>query len=207
MISSLLPEGCRQLLWFAFTRNIFFSRYTDKFFLFLSCCCNIPDIKFASVTVDKSISGSLPGRKHLFCIDNLFAKVQIFLELTHWLIGVLELRIYDGWITFLLAHRFFNARNSSGEIVKVQLLNLMKSNLNKTWKVMTGKTKERSALLWKGVREPLMEACTNLKSLKEICILSHAITVLYASVSSRAILCVRCFRKCWYWFPIPPLVL
>ena len=31
----------------------------------------------------------------------------------------------------MLAQRFFNARNSSGEIVKVQLLSLMKLNLNK----------------------------------------------------------------------------
>ena len=68
-------------------------------------------------------------------------------------------------------------------------------------------SKEWSVLLWKGVCEPLMQACTNLKSLKEICILSHAITVLYGSVSFWAILCVRCFRKCWHWFPIPPLVL
>ena len=67
-------------------------------------------------------------------------------------------------------------------------------------------SKECSFLLWKGVCEPLMQACTNLKSLKEICILSHAITVLYGSVSFWAILCVRCFRKCWDWFPIPPLV-
>ena len=29
---------------------------------------------------------------------------------------------------------------------------------------------------------------------------------LYGSVSFWAILCVRCFRKCWHWFPIPPLV-
>ena len=31
----------------------------------------------------------------------------------------------------MLAQRFFNARNSSGEIVEVQLLNLIKLNLNK----------------------------------------------------------------------------
>ena len=68
-------------------------------------------------------------------------------------------------------------------------------------------SKEWSVLLWKGIREPLMQACTNLKRLKEICILSHSITVLYGSVSFFAILCVRCFRKCWHWFPIPPLVL
>ena len=58
------------------------------------------------------------------------------------MIGVLELTIYDGQITFLLAQRFFNARNSSGEIVKVQSLKLMKLNLNKTWKVMRGKTEK-----------------------------------------------------------------
>ena len=85
------------------------------------------------------MSASFPGRKHLFYINNLFAKGQIFLELSHWLIGVLELRIYDGRMTLLLAHRFFNSRNGSGEIVKVQLLKLMKLNLNKTWKVMRGK--------------------------------------------------------------------
>ena len=80
------------------------------------------------------MSGCLLGGKHLFYIDNPLAKVQIFLELTHWFIGVLELRIYVGRITYLLAQRFFNARNSSGAIVKVQLLNLMKLNLNKIWK-------------------------------------------------------------------------
>ena len=63
-------------------------------------------------------------------------------------------------------------------------------------------SKECSVLLWKGVHEPLMQACTNLKSLKEICILSHAIMVLYGSMSFWAIVCVRCFRKCWHWFPI-----
>jgi len=122
--------------------GIFFSGIQINFSFSFPCCCNIPDTKFACLTVHKSISGSLPGRKHLFYINNLFAKVQVFLEVTHWLISVLELRIYDGWITFLLAHRFFNARNSNGEIVKVQLLNLMKLNLNKTWKVMRGKTKK-----------------------------------------------------------------
>ena len=85
------------------------------------------------------MSGSLLGGKHLFYIDNPLAKVQIFLELTHWFIGVLELRIYVGRITYLLAQRFFNARNGSGEIVKVQLLNLMKLNLNKIWKKQTNK--------------------------------------------------------------------
>ena len=85
------------------------------------------------------MSGSLLGGKHLFYIDNPLPKVQIFLELTHWFIGVLELRIYVGRITYLLAQRFFNARNSSGEIVKVQLLNLMKLNLNKIWKKQTNK--------------------------------------------------------------------
>ena len=67
------------------------------------------------------MSGSLLGGKHHFYIDNPLAKVQIFLEL----------RIYVGRISYLLAQRFFNARNSSGEIVKVQLLNLIKLNLNK----------------------------------------------------------------------------
>ena len=43
--------------------------------------------------------------------------------------------------------------------------------------------KECSVLLLKGVREPLMQACTDLKRLKEICIVSHAIKVLYGSVS------------------------
>ena len=38
--------------------------------------------------------------------------------------------------------------------------------------------KECSVLPLKGVREPLMQACIDLKRLKEICIVSHAITVL-----------------------------
>jgi len=50
------------------------------------------------------MSGSLSGHKHLFDINNLFATVQTFFEFTHLLIGVLEHRILDGWITFLLAH-------------------------------------------------------------------------------------------------------
>ena len=44
-------------------------------------------------------------------------------------------------------------------------------------------SKECSVLPLKGVREPLMQACTDLKRLKEICIVSHAITVLYGSVA------------------------
>ena len=44
-------------------------------------------------------------------------------------------------------------------------------------------SKECSFLLCKGVREPLMQACADVKSLIKICILSHAITVLYGSVS------------------------
>ena len=44
-------------------------------------------------------------------------------------------------------------------------------------------SKECSVLPLKGVRESLMQACTDLKRLKEICIVSHAITVLYGSVS------------------------
>ena len=28
----------------------------------------------------------------------------------------------------------------------------------------------------------------------------------YRSVSLWAVLCLKCFRKCWHWFPIPPLV-
>ena len=111
-------------------------------FLFLSLLLQHSRYKSCLLTVHKLISGSLPGRKHLFYINNLFAKIQIFLELTHWFIGVLELRIYDGGITFLLAHGFFNVRNSSGEIVKVKLLILMKLNLNETWKVLRGKTKK-----------------------------------------------------------------
>ena len=43
--------------------------------------------------------------------------------------------------------------------------------------------KECSVLLLKGVCEPFMQTCTDLKRLKEICIVSHAITVLYGSVS------------------------
>ena len=119
-----------------------FSGIQINFSFSFPCCCNISDVKFGCLTVHKSISGSLAGRKHLFYINNLFAKVLIFLELTLWFIGVLELRIYDGRITFFLAHSFFNVRNSSGEIVKVQLLNLMKLNLNKTLKVLRGKFKK-----------------------------------------------------------------
>ena len=39
----------------------------------------------------------------------------------------------------MLAQRFFNARNSSGEIVEVQLLNLIKLNLNKIKKKKANK--------------------------------------------------------------------
>ena len=44
-------------------------------------------------------------------------------------------------------------------------------------------SKECSVLPLKGVCEPLMQAFTDLKRLKKLCILSHAITVLYGSVS------------------------
>ena len=66
--------------------GIFFSgiQINFSFFFPFPCCCNIPDIKFACFTVHKSISGSLPGPKHVFYIHNLFAKVQVFLELTHF---------------------------------------------------------------------------------------------------------------------------
>ena len=43
--------------------------------------------------------------------------------------------------------------------------------------------KQIKIFLCKGVREPLTHACTDLNCSKEICALSHAITVLYSSVS------------------------
>ena len=108
------------------------------------------------------MSGSLLGGKHLFYIDNPLAKVQIFLELTHWFIGVLELRIYVGRITYLLAQRFFNARNSSGEIVKVQLLNLIKLNLNKIWKKKKNKQPLIGVVLT--MNENIVNACEVMSS-------------------------------------------
>ena len=60
-------------------------------------------------------------------------------------------------------------------------------------------------LLCKGVREPRTHACTDLKCSKETCVQSHAITVLYSSVSFWAILSARYFRKRWHPFFTPPL--
>ena len=56
-------------------------------------------------------------------------------------------------------------------------------------------SKECSILLWKGVREPLTHPRTDIRISKEVCVLNHAITVLYGSVSFWAILSARCIKK------------
>ena len=62
----------------------------------------------------------------------------------------------------MLAQRFFNARNSSGEIVEVQLLNLIKLNLNKIKKEKANKQTLIDVVLT--TNENIVNACEVMSS-------------------------------------------
>ena len=97
--------------------GIFFSVIQINFSFSFPCCCNIPDIKFACLTVHKSISGSLPDRKHHFISTISSPKFKFFLNwLTDWLVFLNWESMMDESLSCLLTD------SSMRETVVVRLL-------------------------------------------------------------------------------------